>query len=77
MAGRLGGVAPAWLNAANEVAVEAFLAGRLAWRSIPDVLNECLDRHDGTVMDDVDVVIQIDMRARDIARTVIERRAGS
>ena len=77
VAGRRGGSAPAWLNAANEVAVEAFLSGRLAWRSIPDVLNECLDRHDGTVLEDVDVVIEIDLRARDVARTVIERRAGS
>jgi 1-deoxy-D-xylulose-5-phosphate reductoisomerase len=31
-AGRAGGLAPAWLNAANEVAVDAFLAGRIAWR---------------------------------------------
>ena len=76
-AGRRGGSAPAWLNAANEVAVEAFLSGGLAWGSIPDVLNECLDRHDGTVLDSVDVVIEIDRRGREAARTVIERRAGS
>ncbi|MEX2660190.1 MAG: 1-deoxy-D-xylulose-5-phosphate reductoisomerase [Acidimicrobiales bacterium] len=76
-AGQVGGSAPAWLNAANEVAVEAFLAGRLSWTSIPDVLKECLDRHDGTVMDDVGVVIEIDHRARELARGVIERRAGS
>ena len=76
-AGRRGGSAPAWLNAANEVAVEAFLSGRLPWRSIPDVLNECLDRHDGTVLDAVDVVIDVDRRGREAARTVIERRAGS
>jgi 1-deoxy-D-xylulose-5-phosphate reductoisomerase len=73
-AGRAGGSAPAWLNAANEVAVEAFLAGRLPWVAIPEVLNECLDRHDGTPMDDVSVVIDIDRRARALARTVIERR---
>ena len=76
-AGRRGGSAPAWLNAANEVAVDAFLSGRLRWASIPDVLNECLDRHDGTVLDSVDVVIEIDRRGREAARTVIERRAGS
>ena len=34
-AGRPGGAAPAWLNAANEVAVAAFLAGRLAWLGSP------------------------------------------
>ena len=36
-AGRRGGTAPAWLSAANEVAVEAFLAGRLRWTEIADV----------------------------------------
>ena len=36
-AGRAGGTAPAWLSAANEVAVEAFLAGRIAWIQIADV----------------------------------------
>ena len=38
-AGRRGGTAPAWLNAANEVAVAAFLDGRLRWSAIPDVLD--------------------------------------
>ena len=38
---------PAWLNAANEVAVEAFLDGRIRWIDIPDVLEAVLDRHDG------------------------------
>ena len=33
-AGRAGGSAPAWLNAANEVAVAAFLSGRIAWSAI-------------------------------------------
>ena len=76
-AGREGGSAPAWLNAANEVAVEAFLSGRLRWTSIPDVLNECLDRHDATAMDDVSVVVEVDLRARELAGKVVERRAGS
>ena len=34
-AGRVGGTAPAWLSGANEVAVEAFLAGRICWLSHP------------------------------------------
>ncbi|HET8989697.1 MAG TPA: 1-deoxy-D-xylulose-5-phosphate reductoisomerase [Acidimicrobiales bacterium] len=43
-AGRRGGAAPAWLNAANEVAVEAFLAGRLDWVDIVPVVAAALDR---------------------------------
>ena len=45
-AGRAGGSAPAWLSAANEVAVEAFLAGAIRWQQIADVCNAALDRHD-------------------------------
>ena len=52
-AGRLGETAPAWLNAANEVAVAAFLDGRIGWIAIPDVLTEVLSRHDGGTADDV------------------------
>ena len=45
-AGPAGRPRPA-LNAANEVAVEAFLDGRIRWVDIPDVLEAVLDRHDG------------------------------
>lgn len=43
-AGERGGVAPAWLNAADEVAVEAFLAGRLPFPGIAEVLGDALER---------------------------------
>ena len=72
-AGRAGETAPAWLNAANEVAVAAFLDGRIPWGRIADVLKASLDRHDGTRATSVDVVIDVDRRARDVARDVIER----
>jgi 1-deoxy-D-xylulose-5-phosphate reductoisomerase len=45
-AGRQGGAAPAVLNAANEVAVEAFLRGRLGFTGIPALLKRVLDRFD-------------------------------
>jgi 1-deoxy-D-xylulose-5-phosphate reductoisomerase len=45
-AGRTGDLAPAWLNAANEVAVEAFLAGRIRWTAIAEVVEGTLDRYD-------------------------------
>jgi 1-deoxy-D-xylulose-5-phosphate reductoisomerase len=73
-AGRAGGSAPAWLNAANEVAVAAFLDGNLDWLGIAEVLEEALHRHDGTVLVDVDSVIDVDRRAREVARQIVERR---
>ena len=68
----MGETAPAWLNAANEVAVAAFLEGLISWISIADVLEEVLDRHDGTVAESPEVVIDVDRRARTCATSVIE-----
>ncbi len=73
-AGRAGGAVPCWLNAANEVAVEAFLAGRLAWLDIPAVLEAVLSRHDGSSMATVDDVIAADAAARRAAHAVLAER---
>ncbi|MEJ7585059.1 MAG: 1-deoxy-D-xylulose-5-phosphate reductoisomerase [Acidimicrobiales bacterium] len=74
LAGGMGGTAPAWLNAANEVAVAAFLDGALTWIEIPDVLKRVLDRHDGTEAESADVVIELDGRARRVTRETIAHR---
>jgi 1-deoxy-D-xylulose-5-phosphate reductoisomerase len=71
-AGRQGGLAPAWLNAANEVAVAAFLDGRLRWISIPDVLEGVLARQNGETADSAEAVIDADRRARDAAHALID-----
>jgi 1-deoxy-D-xylulose-5-phosphate reductoisomerase len=71
-----GGTAPAWLSAANEVAVEAFLDGRLRWAEIPTVIAATLDDHDGTAATDLDVVLDADRRAREHARSHLERMTG-
>ncbi|MDQ4132960.1 MAG: 1-deoxy-D-xylulose-5-phosphate reductoisomerase [Actinomycetota bacterium] len=75
-AGRLGGVGPAWLNAANEVAVEAFLAGTIPWLAIPDVIKETIDGIDGGEPDSVEAVVEADRQARRRARRTVERRAA-
>ncbi len=72
-AGRVGGTVPAWLNAANEVAVAAFLDRAISWISIPDVVAAALDRHDGSPADSADEVIAADRRAREETRRLIER----
>src|SRR5690606_32878887 len=59
-AGRSGGTAPAWLSAANEVAVEAFLAGRIRWSGIAGVIAAALERWDGTPADSLDAVLAAD-----------------
>ena len=77
-AGRTGDLAPAWLSAANEVAVEAFLAGRITWAAIADVVGDTLDRYeapgpagDRTVAD----VLDADATARRLADAVVADRS--
>ena len=70
-AGRIGSTAPAWLSAANEVAVEAFLAGRLRWHQIAEVNDAALQRYEPGADDTVDDIIAADARARIVAQEVL------
>jgi 1-deoxy-D-xylulose-5-phosphate reductoisomerase len=72
-AGRAGGAAPAWLSAANEVAVDAFLEALISWAQIADVCAAVLDEYDGVAPDTVHDVIVADGTARRLARRVIEQ----
>lgn len=63
-AGRRGGVAPTWLSAANEVAVDAFLEGRIAWRSIAQVVGEMLAVASNEIPTTVEDVLEADREAR-------------
>ena len=59
-AGRRGGSAPATLNAADEVAVAAFLEGRLGFLGIPAVVERTLDRVDWSRPASVEEVLAVD-----------------
>lgn len=71
---RAGGTCPAALNAANEVAVEAFLAGRIAFSRIPDLVAEALESHENGPADSLDAVLAADRAARGLARRRLENR---
>ena len=73
-AGRAGETAPAWLSAANEVAVDAFLAGSIRWVDIGEVVDEALQRWPGSAASDVDAVLAADAQARDVALAVISAK---
>lgn len=75
-AGRAGGDAPARLSAANEVAVEAFLAGRIPWLGIADVVDEVLQMGTGNVEEVADV-LEADRRAREHARIAVDKRTAA
>ncbi len=72
-AGRTGGTAPAVLSAANEVTVEAFLAGTIAWSAIADTLEVVMDRHSASVPHGLDDVLAADAEGRRLAREVLTR----
>ncbi len=78
-AGRTGDLAPAWLNAANEVAVAAFLDGRIAWSAIAEVVAATLDDYDAPPGGErtVDDVLAADADARRRAGTVVRERAAA
>ncbi len=69
-----GGTAGAVLNAANEVAVDAFLAGRLGFPGIPEVIARTMARLPAREAADLESILEADRRAREVARSVI---AGS
>jgi 1-deoxy-D-xylulose-5-phosphate reductoisomerase len=76
-AGSEGGAAPAWLNGANEVAVDAFLEGRIRWVDIPAIIAAVLDDYSATVPDTVEDVLEADRTGRDLARRAIAHNAAA
>jgi 1-deoxy-D-xylulose-5-phosphate reductoisomerase len=61
---RAGGVAPAVYNASNEVAVEAFLGGRIPFLAIPRIVAQALDRASNFEPSDIAAVLGADSEAR-------------
>ncbi len=74
---RTGGLAPTILNAANEIAVDAFLGGRIGFLDIPRVVEETVEngvregRNEAPA--EIDGVLLIDARARDAASRICRR----
>ena len=72
-AGRQGETAPAVLNAANEVAVQAFLDSEISWLQISEVIEATLESHDHTPADSVEAVLEADRLARHEAAEHVSR----
>jgi 1-deoxy-D-xylulose-5-phosphate reductoisomerase len=67
-AGVCGGTYPCAFNAANEVAVAAFLDGRLSFLAIADVVADALAAADGASARDLEELVEVDARARRLAQ---------
>jgi 1-deoxy-D-xylulose-5-phosphate reductoisomerase len=66
-AGEAGGTFPAAFNAANEVAVAAFLAGRVSFLGISELVEDVLDAADGAPAGDLEELVEADAAARRLA----------
>ena len=73
-AAEAGGSAPAMLNAANEVAVAAFLERRIRFTEIAVIIDEVLNREAATPVESLDVVLEADRRAREAAQAWLHGR---
>src|SRR6185436_1862583 len=71
-----GGTAPALLNAANEVAVDAFLGGRLRFTGIAGVIAQTLDTVPATAAADLETILAADASARRAAAALVLARAA-
>jgi 1-deoxy-D-xylulose-5-phosphate reductoisomerase len=72
-----GGSKPAILNAANEVAVAAFLDGHIAFLDIADVVSSTLDGYSPNAPHSLDQLFSIDAAARSYARSKIDKVANA
>ncbi len=68
----LGGTVPAVMNAANEIAVDAFLQRRLGFTAIPKVIEETLSHHVGSTLTTVEEALQADLWGRRKAEELID-----
>jgi 1-deoxy-D-xylulose-5-phosphate reductoisomerase len=69
-----GGTAPAILNAANEVAVSAFLDGKIRFTSIPKLVYSALSAVSSQVADTIEVILDDDRRARHAVSECLQMR---
>jgi 1-deoxy-D-xylulose-5-phosphate reductoisomerase len=72
---RMGGTAPAILNAANEIAVESFLSQRISFPVIYDIIANALEKSQITPCDSLDSIVTADNEARELARQFVRRRS--
>ena len=74
-AGSMGETAPAWLNAANEVAVASFLEKKLSWVGISQVLEESLSVWSGDKANEIQDILEIDKQSRRLTTEIILNKA--
>lgn len=70
-AGRVGGIMPCVLNAANEIAVAAFLARKTGFMNIPSLIRKTMDSFKNQAVTTVAQLLEVDRQAREIAVSLL------
>ena len=71
----IGGTMPATMNAANEIAVEAFLQGGIRFVDIPEIIQSTMDAHDRREIDSLETALDADRSARVKAESLVHALA--
>ena len=71
-----GGIMPAVLNAANEIAVAAFLDEQIRFTEIPQVIERCMENFSADTADSLQTILRVDQQARDSSNQIIQEING-
>lgn len=74
---KIGGTMPAVLNAANEIAVQAFLDERIRLSDIPRIVESVMNEHKSVTVANLEIVLELDSWARDLAAMNLEKSAAA
>jgi 1-deoxy-D-xylulose-5-phosphate reductoisomerase len=71
-----GGIMPTVLNAANEIAVDAFLNEQIRFTDIPVIIERCMCEFSAKQADSLDIILNTDQEARGVSRQIIKVLVG-
>lgn len=76
-AGKIGKSMPAALNGANEIAVNAFLEGKIGFLQIPQLIEKTMEKHEVFPMDSIDQAIEVNQWAQYRAKEFLEKMVAN
>jgi 1-deoxy-D-xylulose-5-phosphate reductoisomerase len=71
-----GGIMPTVLNAANEIAVDAFLNERVRFTDIPVIIERCMQQFEVKPADSLEIILDVDKQARNLSNKIIDELIG-
>jgi 1-deoxy-D-xylulose-5-phosphate reductoisomerase len=73
---KIGGTLPAAMNAANEIAVQAFLDGKIRLSEIARIIESVMNRHEAKAVENLEIILKVDRESRMQAKQEIEKQSA-